>query len=148
MSDSVWLLMVFNVPDRLGGLLARLRFRATKKNRAHWWRIFDPDKEAAEKVKAKLVAAGLHGKWKPVPRIAGQKSKPVRRLKRYGKPERQSKAPQHPDAAVTSVLIAQENRLGRDALKRAIERRRQAETAAQREVYRRADDALKRAKGE
>ncbi len=67
---KVWRLMVWSVPDRFGGLLARLGFRQTRKNRTHWWRLFDPaapaDKMFAERCKAELLAAGLKGSWQEV----------------------------------------------------------------------------------
>ena len=67
---KVWRLMVWDVPDRLSGLLARLGFRQTKKNPAHWWRVFNPelaaDKPFAEKCRAELQAAGLKGSWSQV----------------------------------------------------------------------------------
>ncbi len=60
-----WRLMVWDVPDRLGGLLSRLSFKPTKKNPAHWWRLFDPgrDKDVAERIRLELLAAGLRGSW-------------------------------------------------------------------------------------
>ena len=63
-----WRLIVFAVPDRLGGLVARLGFRPTKKNPNHWWRVFDPakDKPVATKIRDELRAAGLVGKWSQV----------------------------------------------------------------------------------
>ncbi len=67
---KVWRLMVWDVPDRFGGLLSRLGFRATKKNPAHWWRLFDPaapaDRPFAERCKAEILAAGLKGSWQEV----------------------------------------------------------------------------------
>jgi len=125
--DALWLLTVFDVPDRLGGLLNRLEFKPTRKNPAHWWRIFDPrqDKTAAEKVREKLRTTDLRSSWKAIPR--------------------ELKAP---DKAVIDAQIVKENRMARDALKLAIERRRQAERAACEEVNRRARDVVQRAKGD
>lgn len=80
MSEMVWRLMVWDVPDRLGGLLSRLGFRQTKKNAAHWWRIFDPsrpgDKAFAEKCKAELIDAGLKGSWSQVEAQTTARSRP------------------------------------------------------------------------
>ncbi len=73
MSDKMWRLMVFDVPDRFGGLLARHRFRPTQKNPNHWWRLFDPARPdargKAEKVLADLKKAGLGSKWTKVDRL-------------------------------------------------------------------------------
>lgn len=86
---KVWRLMVWNVPDRLGGLLARLGFRATKKNPAHWWRMFDPaapaDKASAERCKAELQAAGLRGSWQEVDRKAIAPAAKATRHKQFDK---------------------------------------------------------------
>lgn len=76
MSAVAWRLMVFNAPASAGGLLARHGFKQTKKNPAHWWRLFDPalagERELAEQIRGDLLAAGLNGKWslvdiKPAP---------------------------------------------------------------------------------
>lgn len=68
--SNVWRLMVWDVPDRLGGLLSRHGFLPTKKNPKNWWRIFDPasptDKALAARCKAELTAAGLKGSWQEV----------------------------------------------------------------------------------
>lgn len=70
---KVWRLMVFDVPSHLGGLLARLSFRATKKNPKHWWRTFDPEKPGAHAgaraVLEQLNEAGLaQRRWNEVRR--------------------------------------------------------------------------------
>lgn len=69
-APKVWRLMVWDVPDRLGGLLSRLGFRPTKKNPDYWWRLFDPaapaDRMFAERGKAEILAAGLKGSWQQV----------------------------------------------------------------------------------
>lgn len=90
---TAWRLVVFDVPDRLGGLLSRHGFRPTKKNPAHWWRLFDParpaDKEFAERVRADVLAAGLKGKWARVT-LAAQPRKPLRpvmkKFKKHARP--------------------------------------------------------------
>lgn len=83
-----WRLMIFDVPDRLSGLLARLGFRATKKSPSHWWRVFDPatDKEAAEVARHDLLAAGLEGRWSRVeaPRPTGRAPDPHPYVQRGG----------------------------------------------------------------
>jgi hypothetical protein len=148
---SVWLLFVFQVPDRHGGLLTRLGFRQTKKNRAHWWRRFDPanpyDKPAAEEVRVKLAAAGLVGKWKEVPAelpaISAGAKKSAKRKKRDRLVKQQT--PPQVSAEILTLQVAKENRLARDALKLAIEKRRQAEKRAQREAYQRAEVSARRA---
>ena len=60
--------MIFDAPDRHGGLLERLGFRPTKKNPAHWWRTYNPatDREAAQYARQELLQAGLKGKWSEV----------------------------------------------------------------------------------
>jgi hypothetical protein len=65
MSKTVWRLMVWDVPDRLTGLTARLGFGATKKNPSNWWRTFDPaiDKAKAVMIREALLNAGLKGSW-------------------------------------------------------------------------------------
>lgn len=68
---TVWRLMVFDVPSHLGGLLARLSFRATKKNPKHWWRTFDPEAPGAHagarSVLEQLNEAGLaQRRWSEV----------------------------------------------------------------------------------
>lgn len=71
---KVWRLMVWDVPDRLGALMGRLGFRPTRKNHAHYWRIFDPnapaDKVFAERCRAELLAAGLKGSWQQIDKRA------------------------------------------------------------------------------
>lgn len=66
----VWRLMVWNVPDNLHALLYRFGFRPARKNPQHWWRLFDPrreaDREFATRVRGELIAAGLKGKWQQV----------------------------------------------------------------------------------
>ena len=92
---------------------------------------------------ASLKTANLHGIAKKIPR------RPVAQSTAQQKPKRRSGArPRRPDAEVVSILIAQENRLARDALKRARERRRQAEFLAEREAAERAHKAVRRLKGE
>lgn len=61
-------LIVFDVPDRLGGLMERLRFRPTIKNPSHWYRLFNPAlpgvHQEARRVLAHLNTAGLdRRKW-------------------------------------------------------------------------------------
>lgn len=62
---SIWRLMLWDVPENLGGLASRLGFRQTKKNPRHWWRTFDPatDKDLAVSMRDELLAAGIKGSW-------------------------------------------------------------------------------------
>jgi hypothetical protein len=62
--------MAFDVPDGLSALLNRLGFLRTKKNPAHWWRVFDPGKpgerDHAALCMKHLKEAGLARKWSEV----------------------------------------------------------------------------------
>ena len=66
-AGTVWRLMLWDVPENLGGLAARLGFRQTKKNPRHWWRTFvstnPEDRDKAEAIRAQLIAAGIKGSW-------------------------------------------------------------------------------------
>ena len=86
----------------------------------------------------KLKAIGLHCRAKII-----KDRRPTPSFKRKAK--RPAAAP---DTEIINLQIAKENRLAADALKLAIEQRRQAEQAAQREANARAKQALLRAKGE
>lgn len=70
--DRPWLLTLFDVPDRMGGLVGRLGFLPTKKNPNNWWRTFDPlksgDREIAVSIRSQLLKAGIRGKWKQIER--------------------------------------------------------------------------------
>lgn len=88
-----------------------------------------------------IRAAGLHGVAKQIPQRRATWSRP----KAQRRP--QAAAPS-PDASIINLEIAKQNRLARDALKLATERRRQAEQAAEREANARARQAYLRAKGE
>lgn len=88
----VWRLMVWDVPDRFGGLLARLGFHATKKNPDNWWRIFDPATPAdksfaercrAERCRAEILALGLKGSWQQVERRVFAPARPLRQSKKF-----------------------------------------------------------------
>lgn len=63
-----WLLIVFDVPDRLGEVVSRLGLRQSKKRPTNWWITFNPAnrgaKPLAEKIRAELLALNLKGSWK------------------------------------------------------------------------------------
>lgn len=64
---EAWRLVVFAVPDRLGGLLSRLGFQQTKKNPANWWRLYRVEqRSSAEMARQQLRQAGLQGRWTKV----------------------------------------------------------------------------------
>ncbi len=71
----VWRLMVFSVPESLGGLMERLRFKPTNKNPNTWWRTFDPragldkQRQTAKHAVARLKDAGLSPRWDKVEHI-------------------------------------------------------------------------------
>jgi len=140
--EMVWRLMVFDAPDRFGGMLKRFRFRPTKKNRSHWWRLFDPkqvgDRTHAQKCVPDIKNAGMALKWTEV----------VKREPRAEPQKRKARVLPQPNAQILSLEIAAENRIAQDALKLTREKRRQAEKLAQVEVYQNADRALRRARGE
>ncbi len=66
-AGTVWRLMLWDVPENLGGLAARLGFRQTKKNPRHWWRAFistNPgEHDKAAEIRAALLDAGIKGSW-------------------------------------------------------------------------------------
>lgn len=82
--------MLFDVPDRLGGLAARLGFRATKANPKNWYRLFDPaqpgSRDAARQAVAELRAAGIaveRNHWreveaKEVPKAPRKRANPTK----------------------------------------------------------------------
>jgi hypothetical protein len=69
-SREGYLLLLFDVPDRLGGLVSRLGFKQSKKIPTNWWRRFDPQRDGerakAEKIRDQLKKAGLRGKWRKI----------------------------------------------------------------------------------
>jgi hypothetical protein len=74
--------MVWNVPDSLSALVIRCGFTATKKNRRHWYRVFEPTDKNREKARAvlgHLKAAGLTYGWKEVEH---SERKPIKAFKR------------------------------------------------------------------
>jgi hypothetical protein len=75
---TVWRLMLWDVPDNLGGLTARLGFRQTRKNPRNWWRTFNSvsDRELAESIRRELRDAGLRGSWGKVALKPPAPSKP------------------------------------------------------------------------
>jgi hypothetical protein len=70
--EQIWMLTAFNVPDRLGGLVARYGFKPAQKNRTHWNKFFDPDAtgahDLARRVLTDLRNAGLRYQWKSLPK--------------------------------------------------------------------------------
>ena len=125
---SGWLLFAFGVPTNLVALCHRSGLRATKKNPHNFYRKFDglaSERDEARRVVAALKSAGLSIKWIE----AQDRDRPA-------------------DAATIKSQTAKELRLAEEAYKRARESRRQAEELANREVYDRAKDALRRARGE
>ena len=59
-----WMLVLFNVSDRYGGVMARHGFRASKKNPTTFWRSFlSTERAEAEPVVKLLRELKLRGKW-------------------------------------------------------------------------------------
>lgn len=83
-APKAWRLMAFNVPERHVSLMTRHLFRPTKKNPAHWWRLFDParrgDRDIAAAVLADFRTAAISSKWSEVDPLPRRKPK-----KRRGK---------------------------------------------------------------
>ena len=149
-ADTVWLLMLFSVPDRHGGLVQRLGFKPTKKKRTNWWRTFDPKirraKDDARAVMVRIRSVSIGNKWIEVPRNGSRKPNPPRGNSPHGSQRRTQTPPI--STKIINLQIAQENRLARDALKIAREKRRQAELLAQTEIDRIARIAVRRSRGE
>ena len=87
-TPMVWRLMIWDVRDANHSLLTRLGFRATKKNPASWWRIFDPaaphDREFAERCRVQIRGVGLKGSWQQVERHSPPKRPPAKvRFKKF-----------------------------------------------------------------
>lgn len=137
---KAWLVMVWDVPDRLGGMAARLGLRQSSKNPKNWWIKFDPAnagaKPLAEKVRAELLAAGLSGSWRQVEDDAPKMRRPYHK--------------RHTPASTYTPII-QGNDAGRwkhEQERLAREHRKQAEQMAEREMNDHVRQVLRRAKGE
>ena len=132
--DLVWRLMLFGITKRQGLVAKRLGFRQTKKNPRNWWRVFDPKTEPPYEDLAAKILSDL--------RKVGKINTSLQQVPRQV-PAAQPKS----DVRTLQAMAVKEIRLADEALKRAIEKRSQAEKRAQKEIQQRAADALRRARG-
>lgn len=134
-----WLLIVFDGRghDRL---LHKIGMRPATKKAGQYVGFYSLGAEAQLRRHIQsLREVGLHGIARKV------EARPP--TKTRAKPSRRAQAAA-PSGQIIMLQTAKENRLARDALKLAQEKRRQAERAAEAQVNRRAKEALLRSKGE
>lgn len=148
-----WLLIALDVPDRMGGLMTRLHFTPSKRTPGNWWMRFNPKakgaKDLARHVIGELERARIRRIWRESNDEALQPQKLAKRAAReLAKQGRKNRRRRGAGTKIIALQVSQENRLAQDALKRARERRKQADQLAERQVNEHLREVLKRAKGE
>lgn len=140
---QVWLILAFpRKPQKHASFLQKLDMRPSRRQPNVFWRRFQiEDQAAAEYLLSEIKGRHLRANMK---RVEEYETRVRRSPARSSPARRRSTAP---SVEITSIQIAKENRLARDALKLAIEKRRQAERAASVEVNRRAKEVVQRITG-